>query len=665
MKFSFGIDKAGVSVKECDINSNSNIQGFKFGETQVTSSSDVVPRTPESNTLTAASGFNFGNSASPVPVSNTVVKTADTNSLSQVEFSFGVPQPSEIQLQASDGDKPSGGVPKKRRSSDTGDLTVSSEGGVCTNSGLNREPANSNHTKQTEENPDTKDHVTKRVTFSFGAAAGTSEKPNISTKTVESAKPTFGFAVSSVGTTSVDFSLSSVKPVATTVPSFSFTSSQATFGSSIATAVTTNSIGATAAAVLTSNVTSTAASNVFSFGSPKSCVTFGGSSQQSASTSESVPTFGTALKTTAAPSAFNFISHVSNKESVGVTTSSFVSVASTGSKSTFGTALKTTVAPSTISFFSEFNKVSPVATVSNFVSVTRAATTAVTVYGPLTTTIASPSLPNFSSATTSSNFSFATGGTFPVFGTPSKSTACTTILTSSFNITSAPLFSTGFASHNEQKPSLPAVTNSTSKPAPFTFGSAGQTTPFSFGSPQNNKEFTNKGAFSFGTAPPPEANSSFQFVLNNQSAPQAGPAFSFGSGVVTTASTVVPSFGGTPPASGAVFGAAASVFGCNNPSSNSPAITSAAAVVTPGTSTPFKFGSTVTQPSSNVFGFSASQATGLTNIPVQNLISPTSNFSFNRAQVAAQPSAQAAAPTFDPSVRPIFNFTKGETPSFT
>jgi hypothetical protein len=667
IKFSFGIDKAGVSVKESDIASSSNVQGFKFGETKATTTSDIVPRTPESNTsAVVTTGFSFGNSASPLSVSNTVVKTADTGSLSQTEFSFGVPQPSESQAQASDGDKPSGGVPKKCRSSDNGEVTVNSEGDAHTNSGLNREPATSNHAKQIEENIYSKDHVTKKVSFSFGAAAGTSEKPNISTKTVESAKPTFGFSVPSVGTTSTDFNLSSVKSVATTIPSFSFTSSQATFGSSTAAAVTTSSIGA-ATDVLTSTVTSTASSNVFSFGSPKSCVTFGGSSQESASTSGSIPTFGTALKTTVAPSTFNFISHISNKESVGATTSNFVSAASTGSKATFGTALKTTVAPSTFSFAAEFNKVHPaVATASNFVSVTSPAT--ITAFGPLTTTITSPSLPNFNSATTTSNFSFAERGTFPVFGTPSKSTACTTILTSSSSgITSAPLFSTGFASLNEQKPSLPAVSDSATKPAPFSFAPVGQTTPFSFGSPQNNKGFANKGAFSFGTASSPVANSSFQFVSNNQSPPQVGPTFSFGSGVVTTSSAAIPSFfGGTPAASGPVFGAAASIFCGNNPGSNSPAITSAAAAAaTPSTSTPFKFCSSVSQPSSNVFGFTASQATGLTNVPVQNLTSPTSNFSFNQTQVAAQPSAQPAAPTFDPSVRPIFNFTKGETPSFT
>lgn len=659
IKFSFGIDKAGVSLKESDIASSSKMQGFKFGETKVTVASDTVPRIPDSDISTVVTtGFSFGNSASPL----SVVKTAGSSSHSQTEFSFGVPRP-EFQSQASDGDKPSGGMPKKCRSSDTVEVTVNSDGDAHTNSGLSREPATSNCTQQIQDNSDSKDHGTKRVTFSFGAAGGTSEKPNTATKTVDCAKPTFSFPVSTVGTASTDFSLSSVKPVVSTIPSFSFTSSQASFGSSTATPVTVSSIGASTD-VLTSNVTSAASSNLFSFGSPKSCVTFGGSSQQLANTSGSVPTCGSALKATASPAAFNFIPNINNKESVGATTSSFASLASTGSKATFGTSLKTTAASSNFNFIGEFNKARPVVTVPNFVSVTSAAT--VTAFGPLTTTNTSSSLPNFNSATTS-NFGFAARSTFPVFGTPSISTAGTTILTSSSSsITSAPLFSTGFASLNEQKPSLPAVSNSATKPVPFPFASAGQT--FSFGSPQNDKGFASNGAFSFGATSPPGANSGFQFVSNNQSAPQVGPTFSFGSNVVTTSSATIPSFG-TQPVCAPVFGAAASIFGSSNPGTNSTTITSAAApapapTVTPATSTSFKFGSSISQPSSNLFGFPASQVTGLTNVGVSNLTSPT-NFNFNQAQAAAQPSAQTAAPTFDPSVRPIFNFTKGETPSFT
>lgn len=652
LKFNFGIDKAGVSVKESDLASSSNMQGFKFGETKVTTTSDAIPRTPESNmSAVVTTGYSFGSLSSPLSVSNAVVKPADTNSLSQTKFSFGVPQPSEFQSPASNGDEPSGGVPKKCRVADADGVPVNS-GDLHANSSLNREPATSAHTKQIDKNSDSKDHVTKRVTSSIGAAV-TSEKPNISTNTTESAKAAFNFAVSSVGTTATDLNLSSVKPLAATIPSSSFTSSQATFGSNTTAAVTASSFGA-ATNNLMSTVISTTASNVFSFGSTKSCVTFGGSSQQSADASGSVSTFGTALKNT--PSAFNFTPQAHNKEFVGATTS----VTNTGSIPVFGATLKTTAAPSTFGFTAQAHtKESVGATASSFVPVTSAAS--ITAFGPLTTTITSPSLPNFNSSTTTSNFGFGARATVPAFGTPSTSATSTTITTSSFSSTSVPHFSTGFSSVHEQKPSLPAINNSATSPAPFTFGSSLGQASFPFGNTQNDQGFNNKGAFSFGTASAPVANSSFQFASSSQAPPQVGPTFNFGSGVVTTSSAPVPSmFGGTPLASGPMFGAASPVFGANNPGSTNPAITTAAAV-TPASSTPFNFGSSISQPSSNVFGFAGNQATGLTNLPVQNLTSPTQNFGFNQAQ----PSAQPAATAFDPSVRPVFNFTKGETPSFT
>jgi hypothetical protein len=186
-----------------------------------------------------------------------------------------------------------------------------------------------------------------------------------------------------------------------------------------------------------------------------------------------------------------------------------------------------------------------------------------------------------------------------------------------------------------------------------------------FGSVQNDQGLANKGTFIFGSASTPVANSGFGFVSSNEVQSHVGPAFNFGSNAVTTSSSVIPSlFQAAAPPSGSVFGASSSVFGANNPGSSNPATTTAAVIA--GTSTPaFNFGSSSSQPSSNMFNFTANQATGSTNVPVQSFTSPTSNFNFNQPQSAAQPSLQLVAPTFDPSVRPSFNFSKGETPSFT
>jgi hypothetical protein len=215
-------------------------------------------------------------------------------------------------------------------------------------------------------------------------------------------------------------------------------------------------------------------------------------------------------------------------------------------------------------------------------------------------------------------------------------------------------------------PSLPTINKSTASPAPFIFGSnLGQKAPFTFGSIQNDSGLANKGAFNFGSASSPGANSGFGFVSNNQVPSQVGPAFNFVPTAVTTSNTAMPSlFQATTHASGNVFGASSPVFGVNNPGSSNPATTTAAVIA--GTSTPlFNFGSSNSQPSSNMFGFTVVQTTGSTNAPVENFTSPTPNFNFNQPQPAAQPSLQPVATTFDPSLRPNFNFSNGETPSFT
>jgi hypothetical protein len=623
MKFSFGVDKADVSVKEFDNSSSSNMQGFTFDETKATTSVSV-PRTAETRTSAPVSiGFSSGCSASSPSPSETVAKPPDTSSLSQTGFCFGIPQLSQFPpLTSSEDQKPPGGVPKKCLSSDPSEVTANLKGDVQATAGMSTEHVTSTHTKQIEKSED-EDHVEKKVIFLFDGDSFTSEKPNTLTKTIHSTKSGINFAETLPAATSTDVNSSLVKPAAA-LPSSGFTS-EATFGGSTTAAVTTsNNIGA-AVGTGTTTATFTAASDLFTFGSTKPCVTFGGSSQQSASTTGSTHVFGTTLKTVA-PSMFTFGSNVNNKETAGAATSNML-------------------APS-------------------FVPVT--STASITAFGPLTVTATvSPSLSSFASATTTPNFNLGARDTVPAFGTPSTSTGTANTISASFGSVPATGFSAGFASH-EQKPSLPTIKKSTTSPAPFTFGSnLGQKAPFPFGSIQNDHGLANKGAFNFGSASSPVANSGFGFVSTNQVPSQAGPAFNFGSTAVTTSSTVMPSlFQATTHASGIVFGASSSAFGANNPGSSNPATTTAAVIA--GTSTPtFNFGSSSSQPSSNVFGFTANQATGSTNVSAETFTSPTSNFNFNQPQPAAQPSLQPVAPTFDPSVRPNFNFSKGETPSFT
>jgi hypothetical protein len=597
------------------------MQNFTVGETKVTAVTDSMPKTAETSVLAVVTtSSNFGNVASPLSACSDI-KPAGKSSLPQTDFSFGSTQLSKFQSPLSEEDqKPSGVVQKRCWSAGTGD--VDSKGGVEANSGVNRESATSTRTEQTEEKPDDKDRVTKRVTFSLSQSS-TNEEPHISTKAVESAKPVFGFTAPSVSTTAEHMNLSLVKPGAA-ISSFSFTSSQPTLGSSTtAAAVTTSSFGggsAGAAADTVTTVTTTTVSNLFSFGSStKPCATFGSSSQQSASTSGSTLAFGTALKTTP---TFSFGSHGGTKESVQVTTS---------------------------------NKETP-----SFVTLT--STAPVTLFGSFTTaTTVSSSLPSFVSATTAPSFSLGARGTIPAFGTPTTSSTSTAITAAaSFSNVSSPDFSAGFSTPLDPKPALPAINKPTTNSSPFTFGSSlGQTTPFTFGSMQSEQGVANKGLFSFGAPSTQATSSGFVFASSNQASSQVGPAFTFGSSAAVTSSCEIPSFGTSIPASGPVFGTPAPVFGASNSGSSNPATTTA-------TSTPtYNFGSNNSQPTSNLFGFSASQTTGSTNVPVQNFTSPTANFSFGQAQSPAQPSAQPVAPTFDPSIKPSFNFTKGETPTFT
>ncbi|PNF42978.1 hypothetical protein B7P43_G09582 [Cryptotermes secundus] len=612
MKVSFGIDKAGVPVKESDSASSSNMQFFTFTEPKVTS--DSMPKTTEACTLaTASTGFSFGPAMMSPSASETVVKPADTSSLSQTAFSFGIPQHSQFQPPASSEDqKLPGGDPKKRRSSEV------------------------------------KDDIANKAMFSFNGSSFTSENPNTSTEMVQSAKSNLSFGATLEDAASTDINMSLVEPAAA-VPSIGFTSPQAAFGSSTVAAVTASSNIDFGIATCTPAATVTTASGVFNFGATSPCVTFGGSSQQSASTSGITNEFGTALKTDA-PTMFTFNSNVSNMETVGATTSN-------------------TQVPS-------------------FVPIMNTATN--TAFGPLTATATmSPSLSSFASATTAPNFGLGARETTPAFGTPNTTINSAITTSPTFGSFPAPNFNTGFSAIHEQKPLLPDVTMSTATPVPFTFGSSlGQAAPYAFDNVQNDQGLANKGTFTFGSASTPASNSGFSFGSSNQVPFHVGPAYNFGSSEVTTSSTVIPSmFQAAGPASGNVFGASSSVFGANNSGNSNPAPTTAAGPSpspfifgsnpAPTTASgpipcPFKFGSSSSQPSSNVFGFTANQPTGSTNVPVQNFTSPASNFTspasnftFNQSQPAAQSSSQPVGPTFDPSIRPTFNFSKGETPSFT
>ncbi|XP_069697921.1 nuclear pore complex protein Nup153 [Periplaneta americana] len=656
--FKFGIDKAGDAAKE----SVYQVKDFVFGATVTTAAQfsfgfTSTPTTTKtttggsSNTTTA--NFSFGSPVLTTATSSIVAKPADTSSLPQGGFSFGVPQPSKLPSPSNEDKRPSE-VPKRRRSSDSGDTVAETKEPKPNQLEGNSElvkPVSTVENKKSEEKPDK-----KKVSFSFEFT----NKPSATTKTVDSTKPAFNFGAAILGAANI----SSVQPT-TTTSSFSFTSSNTmaavttTVTTTVSTPVTTVSTSMSAAPV--SLATTTSASNLFSFGAPKSSVTFGGSSgvgfgQPTTTTTTSfTPSFGAGMKTSTAPT-FNFAQSKpfggSNKELITTTASK--------------------------------------ETASSFGSITSAATIAP--FGPLTTTTTTPassstssSLPSFGTATTTPNFSLGSSrSTIPAFGTPSiptsvPTTTNTTTKTTGFgSMVSAPNFGTGFSAVNEQK--------STSSPATaFNFGSAnnssgpslGQTAPFSFGGIQNDQGLSGKGAFAFG-APSnssalgsgPSVNSGFGFTSNNPTSNQVGPTFSFGSNAASTSSPAVSSMFGSASAPNAVtvFGAgatgASSLFGTNNTSSAAtPTTTAAAATTTAATSftTPnFGFGSNNTQPSTNVFGFTGSQASGS-----QSFAAPTTNFPFGQVSTSAQSPAQPAPPTFNPNLKPIFNFTKGETPSFT
>lgn len=671
--FKFGLDKAGDTSKEPAIQPAST-QGFKFGETKVTTASNFtfgvnanvqnVTKSEIGTTVTSVvttPSFNFDTKAFSSPVSSVNMKpsdtiTATTTTFSQPGFTFGVSQPSKFQSPAPSETRKPEEAPKKRRASITSETVVDSktvkskkEEGT---SRLSRPAGTSSDTltvsKSTEEKSEQKDQPAKKVTFSFGSTTPSSanfinEKPNTATKAAESAKPSFSFGASSAG-----LNFNSGKSASFSFNTPAGTTSSSIFGSSAPS--TTANAGTNSTTVSTVAATSTV-STPFTLGTTKSPIAFGSSpsnpayGQSPATTSAATLPFGAGLKTTSPVSTFSFGSQ-SKSFSVGSNESA------TTSKSqipTFGST--------TISAF------------GTSVTATTTSTTTITTTSTATSGNTTPSLPSFGVATCTPSFNLGAKSTIPAFGTPNTTTTASTTTSTGFGSIASPNFSSKFSDQNK------SVSKSVSSPAPFTFGSSTNSTsglgtsaaPFSFGSAQNDQGLASKGIFSFGapsnntavnsgTASVP--SSGFGFMSNSPA-----PTFSFGSNASTPNPAAPSLFGSSSnnvqaPTPGPIFGASSTgSFGNSNPSGGN----SNSSYSTPT----FNFGASGTQPSSNVFGFSGNQASGSASTPGQTFAASTPNFNFGQTQISAQTPGQPTLPTFNPDVKPTFNFTKGETPAFT
>ncbi|PSN48745.1 hypothetical protein C0J52_08912 [Blattella germanica] len=646
--FKFGVDKAGDTSKESAPKAE---LGFKFGETKVTTASNFsfgvnanVSSTTKTATATTATSavttpsFSFGTAA--FSSTKTEVKPADTSSFSQSGFTFGVPQVSKLQSPTPSEDKKPKEVPKKRRASETGEVLADSKSVKTKESEKNMSSLLASSSERPVNNKDVEEKSEKKVSFGFGFSSGPTitNEPNTSTKSTDIVsgglrldKPAnLGFPGSAGAASSTIFGNS------TPLTKVSNPITTATTVSS-STAVSTSSSHTTAPATVTSST-----SNLFTFGSSKSPVAFGGSAsglsfaQSSATTSAPSSSFGTALKTTNAssPSTFSFNSQIkpfntNNTESSSKTQApTFGSITSTAGATALG-------------------------------SCTAAATTTTAVATITTTTVASSissqSIPAFGAVTSVPSFNLAARNAVPTFGTSNSST-----VTSTTNVTTAstttfgspnPSFTSIFTTLTDQnKQSSKSIAN----PAPFTFGSntnnstssLGTTAPFSFGNVQNDQGITSKGTFTFGapssnaslgssTTATPAANSGFGFVASNPA-----PTFSFGSSASPACNPPAQSLFGsantsaTPAATGGpIFGAAASgTFGSNAPGGSNSSSTTFSAPA-------FNFNAPSTQPSSGVFGFSGSQASGAaTTTPAQNFVASTPNFNFGQTQTSAQTS---------------------------
>lgn len=181
---------------------------------------------------------------------------------------------------------------------------------------------------------------------------------------------------------------------------------------------------------------------------------------------------------------------------------------------------------------------------------------------------------------------------------------------------STPVFTFGSTSNKEEAPT----------PGGFVFNSVVEKPQaFGFTAPGN----TNNSGFAFSTATP---SSTFSFTPKTESK-------------TSVFNTAVPTFGSTHNNSAPAFGIpqATPAFG--------------ESVATP--STVFTFGATPQpqqQPVTGVFAFPASQNT-CGSAPTTG----TPNFVFGSSAATNS----TPTPTFDPNVKPTFNFTGGATPSFT
>ncbi|KAJ9579598.1 hypothetical protein L9F63_004783, partial [Diploptera punctata] len=651
--FKFGLDKAGDTAKESVVQSTST-QGFKFGETKVTSASNFtfgvptnVTKSDTGNTTSTVTtpNFNFGTTTSS-PVSSGTVKPADTATFSKPGFSFGAPVSSKFQSTPPNEIKKTEEVPKKRRASDTGETLDNSK-----TLKLKQEERTSSlikpdatTVKSNEEKLEKKDQPTKKVTFSFGSPSSettnkTNEKPNTATKATEGAKPSFSFGAPSTG---LNLNSGKIAPFSFGSTATTSTTSSSIFGNIAPVTAATNSTTTVSTAATSSTVstpfTLSASKSPIAFGNSSSTLTFG---QSPATTSAATFSFGTGLKTTTASSTFTFGSQ-----------SKPFSADNTESSNTSKSQTTTFVSP----------------TIPAFGTSKPATTTTTTTTIPTTSTAASsiisPSLPSFNTVATTPSFNLPSKNTIPAFGASNTATTASTTTSTSFGSIASPNFSSTFSDQNK------SASKSVSNPAPFTFGSGTNNStsslgapaaPFSFGGAQNDQNLISKGTFSFGTpsnntGTPSASSSAFGFTSNNPA-----PNFSFGANASAPSPAAPSLFGSSSisaqtPAAAPIFAApSAGTFGGSNPSSgaNSTATFNAPA---------FNFGASGAQATSNMFAFSSGQASaGAASTPGQTFAASTPNFNFGQTQASAQSSGH----TFNPNVKPTFNFTKGETPTFT
>nr|CAD7200396.1 unnamed protein product [Timema douglasi] len=257
---------------------------------------------------------------------------------------------------------------------------------------------------------------------------------------------------------------------------------------------------------------------------------------------------------------------------------------------------------------------------------------------------AAVSTPSFGAASTLSSF---VGSAAPMFSTTSNATTAppsfgssattaplsfgASTTTASFGSATSSVFGTEMKSPLSQTSDKPILTS-----PPFNFG-ATQSQPFSFTGNQPAPD-ASKTNFGFGSSSTnTNQTTSFVFGAPNTSQHQstAPPAFAFGSG--------------SAPSGASPFGATSV--------SNSTSTTGS--LFSPPTSTGFG----TSNPTAFNFGLSSQQPSiGLANFPNPSGVSaltapnPSQGFAFG------QPSAPSV---FNPHVKPSFNFTGGETPTFT